>query len=148
MSDEESTETGGSGFLGTAAILFFIAGGIAGVVDGYSSGGLVGALVLMPISAVFIAVLGVTAVYLRGLIAACLLPFTVILISGVVAYDLIWGLPDTNVEDVQKESSQQESKGESQTVAPISAVRLADDKAMIAKACGLHRFDLHNETAG
>ena len=94
--DELGTDS--SGGVKTLAILFGIMGGLAGAVDGYKDGGLGLALFLMPFTAVFAAVLGVVAVYLRGIIAAVLLPGMFVLVIGVIAYEVIWGLPDNDAE--------------------------------------------------
>lgn len=92
--NEEDQDTHSSGGLKIVAILFGAVGGIGGAIDGYGEGGLPVALICMPITAVFAAIAGVVAVYLRGIIALFLFPLSVILIIGVMAYDLIWGLPD------------------------------------------------------
>jgi len=96
-SDEEALDSSSLYGYITVALIFGSIGAVGGAIDGYEAAGLVGALISMVVTAVFVAIVGVIAVFLRGVVAACILPLMVLLVVGCIAYELIWGLPNPDV---------------------------------------------------
>lgn len=74
-----------------AAIAFGILGAFACASDMYSDVGLIGTLFIMPFAAAIFAVIGVVAVFLRGVISVFLVPAMILLLVGTIAHTIIWG---------------------------------------------------------
>lgn len=74
---EEASDFGG---YRAVAVVFALIGAACGAIDGYDEGGLPVALILMPIAAVLVAIMGVVAVFLRSVISALFFPAMIVLI--------------------------------------------------------------------